>query len=61
LELAAGESFCERVFSAVNLVLTKGKTYLSSTTIEMLVISTSTARSCARTTCKLSRQQLTRR
>jgi hypothetical protein len=51
--LAADESFCERVFSAANLVLTEGKTCLSFTTIEMLVISASTARSwssCARTT-----------
>jgi hypothetical protein len=60
--LAADESFCERVFSAANLVRTEGKTCLSFTTIEMLVISASTARSwssCARTTQypQLSRQQ----
>jgi hypothetical protein len=51
--LAADESFCERVLSAANLVLTEGKTCFSSMTIEMLVISASTARSwssCARTT-----------
>jgi hypothetical protein len=35
---AADESFCERVLSPANLVLTEGKTCLSSTTIEMLVI-----------------------
>jgi hypothetical protein len=48
--LAADESFCERVFSAANLVLTEGKTCLSFTIIEMLVISAPPWSSCARTT-----------